>query len=56
MRPQSCKDTCFAERILYSQVTEVNGQKKLAACFATLPQNEMKSDFARFTNHESNLS
>ena len=32
-----------------------NGQQKLANCFATLRQNELKSDVANFTTHEPNL-
>ena len=32
-----------------------NGQQKLANCFATLRQNELKSDVANFTTYEPNL-
>ena len=32
------------------------GNKKHATCLATLLQNELNSDVARFTNHDSNLS
>ena len=32
-----------------------NERQKLATCFATLPQNALNSDVARFTTHELSL-
>ena len=39
-----------------SKGTRKTGNKKLATCFATLLQNELNNDFARFTTHEKNLA
>ena len=35
---------------------ELNGQQKRAACFATLLQNELESDVARFTTYVQQIS
>ena len=43
---------CFADLKVYGRT----GNEKRAPCFATLLQNELNSDFARFTTHESKLS
>ena len=34
----------------------LNGQQKRAACFATLLQNELESDVARFTTYVQQIS
>ena len=39
-----------------SKGTRKTGNEKLATCFATLLQNELNNDFARFTTHEKNLA
>ena len=40
----------------HQSIFKPTGQQKRATCFATLLPSEWKSDVARFTTHESNLS
>ena len=45
----------YDKYVNWYKATEEKGQQKLATCFATLLQNELKNYVARFTTHESNL-